>query len=254
MRLARLETGHSKCTNAAGRGYPLRGLVSGWVRGGGDAVPVRVMLVDDHEIVAAGLRVILQAEHDISVVGKASGVKEAVRRATELKPDVVLMDVKLSDGSGIDATKQIKEACPETQVLMLTVYDDQETVLKAVQAGAIGYVLKDIPPENLIRAIRSVHSDRTMINPVIARKLVERLAATERDAVLFNFRRGPGLTERELDVLKGVASGLSDKEIALKLFLSEPTVKSHLRSVYQKLRIHNRAQAATYAAKNGLGT
>src|SRR5438132_1547141 len=116
------------------------------------------MLVDDHEIVAAGLRVILQAEHDISVVGKASGVKEAV------------------------------------------------------------------------------------------------LAATERDAVLFNFRRGPGLTERELDVLKGVASGLSDKEIALKLFLSEPTVKSHLRSVYQKLRIHNRAQAATYAAKNGLGT
>ena len=217
-------------------------------------MPVRVMLVDDHEIVAAGLRVILQAEHDIAVVGKASGVKEAVRRATELKPDVVLMDVKLSDGSGIDATMQITEACPETQVLMLTVYDDQETVLKAVQAGAIGYVLKDIPPENLIRAIRSVHSDRTMINPVIARKLVERLAATERDAVLFNFRRGPGLTERELDVLKGVAAGLSDKEVALKLFLSEPTVKSHLRSVYQKLRIHNRAQAAAYAVKNGLGT
>src|SRR5437588_10373395 len=138
------------------------------------------MLVDDHEIVAAGLRVILQAEHDIAVVGKASGVKEAVRRATELKPDVVLMDVKLSDGSGIDATKQIKEACPETQVLMLTVYDDQETVLQAVQAGAIGSAPKDIPPENLIRAIRSVHSDRTMINPVIARKLVERRSEERR--------------------------------------------------------------------------
>src|SRR2546426_205175 len=119
------------------------------------------MLVDDHEIITAGLRVVLQAEHDIAVVGKASGVKQAVRMATELKPDVVLMDVKLADGSGIDATEQIK-------------------------------------------------------------------------------------------VLKGVASGLSDKEIASKLFLSEPTVKSHLRSVYQKLRIHNRAQAAAYAVKNGL--
>src|SRR5437588_11403974 len=145
------------------------------------------MLVDDHEIVAAGLRVILQAEHDIAVVGKASGVKEAVRRATELKPDVVLMDVKLSDGSGIDATKQIKEACPETQVLMLTVYDDQETVLKAVQAGAIGYVLKDIPPENLIRTSRSVDSDRTLNHPVMGRELVERQAAPERDAVFLNF-------------------------------------------------------------------
>jgi DNA-binding NarL/FixJ family response regulator len=216
-------------------------------------MPVRVMIVDDHGIILAGLRSVLQTESDIAVIGEASGVKEAVRKATELKPEVVLMDVKLSDGSGIEATRLIKEACPDTQILMLTVYDDQETVLKAVQAGAIGYVLKDIAPEHLTRAIRSVHSDRTMINPVIARKLVERLATTEREAVLFNFRRGPGLTEREIDVLKGVASGLSDKEIALKLFLSEPTVKSHLRSVYQKLRIHNRAQAAAYAVRNGLG-
>ena len=217
-------------------------------------MPVRVMLVDDHEIDSAGLHVLLQAEHDIAVVGKASGVKEAVRKAAELKPDVILMDVNLADGSGIDATKQIKESSPDTQILILTVYDDQETVLRAVQAGAIGYVLKDIPPEDLIRAIRSVHSDRTMINPIIARKLVERLAVTERDTALFNFRRGPRLTEREIEVLKGVAAGLSDKEIALKLVLSIPTVKSHLRSVYQKLRIHNRAQAATYVVKNGLSS
>lgn len=217
-------------------------------------MPVRVMLVDDHGIVTAGLRALLQSEHDIAVIGEATSVKEAVKRATELKPDVILMDVKLSDGSGIEATRLIKESCPDIQVLILTVYDDQETVLKAVQAGAIGYVLKDIAPEHLTRAIRSVHSDRTMINPGIARRLVERLATTERESVLFNFRRGPGLTDREIDVLKGVASGLSDKEIAAKLFLSEPTVKSHLRSVYQKLRIHNRAQAAAYAVKHGLGT
>ena len=213
---------------------------------------IRVMLIDDQQMVTAGLRALLQPEPDIAVVGEARGVTEAVRKAAELKPDVILMDVQLADGSGIDATRQIRESCPETQVLMLTVYEDQETVLKAVQAGAIGYVLKDIPAENLIRAIHSVHSDRTMINPGIARRLVERLAATDREVLLSSFRHGAGLTAREIEVLKGVAAGFSDKEVALKLFLSEPTVKSHLRSVYQKLKIHNRAQAAAYAVKNGL--
>jgi DNA-binding NarL/FixJ family response regulator len=215
-------------------------------------MPIRVMLIDDHPIVVIGLKEILQAEHDIAIVGEARGVKEALTKATELKPDVILMDVKLIDGSGIDATREIKESCPDTQVLMLTRCDDQDTVLEAVQAGAIGYVLQDIPAENLIGAIRSVRSNRTMINPMIARKLVERLAVTERNGVLLKFQRG-GLTERELDVLKGAAAGLSDKEMALNLFLSEATVKSHLRSLYQKLKIHNRAQAAVYAAKNGLG-
>ena len=215
-------------------------------------MPVRVMLVDDQQMVTAGLRAMLQPEPDIAIVGEAGGVKEAVRKATELKPDVVLMDVQLADGSGIDAVRLLRESCPETQVLMLTVYDDQETVLKAVQAGAIGYVLKDIPAENLVRAIRSVHSDRTMINPGIARRLVERLATTEPEVLSSSFRHGARLTAREIEVLKGVAGGLSDKEVALKLFLSEPTVKSHLRSVYQKLKIHNRAQAAAYAVRNGL--
>lgn len=210
------------------------------------------MIVDDHGIVRTGLRALLQPEPDMAIVGEAGSVKEAVKKANELKPNVVLMDVNLPDGSGIEATRIIKESCPETQVLMLTVYDDQETVLKAVQAGAIGYVLKDIPPEYLIRAIRSVHTDGTMINPSIARKMVERLATTERDVVLANLRRSPGLTDREIEVLKEVAAGLSDKEIALKLYLSEPTIKSHLRSIYQKLRVRNRAQAAAYAVRHGL--
>lgn len=215
-------------------------------------MPVRVMIVDDHGIVRTGLRALLQPESDMAIVGEAGSVKEAVKKAVELKPDVVLMDVKLPDGSGIEATRLIKESCPDTQVLILTVYEDQDTVLKAVQAGAIGYVLKDIPPEYLIRAIRSVHTDGTMIKPSIARKMVERLASTERDVVLANFHRGPGLTDREIEVLKAAATGLSDKEIALKLYLSEPTIKSHLRSIYQKLRVKNRAQAAVYAVKHGL--
>jgi DNA-binding NarL/FixJ family response regulator len=216
-------------------------------------MPVNVMIVDDHELVLAGLRATLQAEPDIAIVAEARTAAEAVRMAQELKPDVVLMDVRLPDASGIDATREIQQSCPEIRVLVLTVCDDEQTALSAVQAGAVGYVLKDIPVEHLTRAIRSVHTDRTMINPAIARRLVERLATSQRSASLFNFRRGPTLTERETAVLKGVAAGLGDKEIAMKLFLSEATVKSHLRSLYQKLHIHNRAQAAVYAAKNGLG-
>jgi DNA-binding NarL/FixJ family response regulator len=135
---------------------------------------------------------------------------------------------------------------------MLTIYGDPETVFEAVQAGAIGYVLKDIHPEHLASAIRSVHTNRTMINPVIARKMVERLATTGREALMLNLRRGSGLTDREIEVLKGVTEGWSDKELALKLFLSEATIKSHLRSIYRKLQVRNRAQAAAYAVKKGL--
>ena len=210
------------------------------------------MLVEDHGIVRVGLRALLESEPDIAVVGEAAGVKDAVRKAAETKPDVVLMDMKLADGSGIEATRLIKECSPGTQVLILTVYDDQEMVFHAVRAGAVGYVLKDLPPEHLAHAIRSVHSGRTMLNPAIARRLVERLATTEREGANASVRRGSGLTEREIEVLKGVAGGLGDKEIASSLVLSEPTVKSHLRSLYHKLHIHNRAQAAAYAVKSGL--
>jgi len=212
---------------------------------------IRVMLVDDHGIVTAGLRAVLELEDGIEVVGEAASVKEAVAKATDLRPDVVLMDVKLSDGSGIEATRIIRQHCPETQVLMLTVCDDQETAVKAVRAGAIGYVLKDIAPEHLAGAIRAVHSNRTMINPGIARKLVQRLATIEQQAPRPDLKAS-GLNERELAVLKGIAAGLSDREIALRLFLSEPTVKSHLRSLYQKLHVNNRAQAAASAVRKGL--
>lgn len=215
-------------------------------------MPIRTLIVDDHGIVRTGIRQLLQTEADIAVVGEAGGVKEAVRKAVELQPDIVLMDITLADGSGIEATQQIKEHCPKTQVLILTVYDDQDTVLKAVQVGAVGYVLKDLPPEYLAGAIRSIHSGRTIINPAIARKMVERLASTEHEVLINSMRRGPGLTEREIEVLKGVAQGLSDKELALKLFLSEPTIKSHLRSIYQKLTLKNRAQATAYAIRHGL--
>lgn len=215
-------------------------------------MPIRTLIVDDHGIVRTGIRQLLQTEADIAVVGEAGGVKEAVRKAVELQPDIVLMDITLADGSGIEATQQIKERCPKTQVLILTVYDDQDTVLKAVQVGAVGYVLKDLPPEYLAGAIRSIHSGRTIINPAIARKMVERLASTEHEILINSMRKGPGLTEREIEVLKGVAQGLSDKELALKLFLSEPTIKSHLRSIYQKLSLKNRAQATAYAIRHGL--
>jgi len=210
---------------------------------------VRVLIVDDHAIVRLGLKQLLRTEGDIAIVGEAGSVQEGLRRATELKPDVVLMDINLPDASGIEGTRLIKEACPTTQILILTVFDDQETVLGAIEAGAVGYVLKDIPPEYLAGAIRSVHANRTIINPAVARRIVERLAATARQ---------PGapvrrlyLTNGESEVLREVAEGLSDPEIARKLFLSVSAIKGRLRSIYRKLHVRNRAQAAAYAERHG---
>ncbi len=207
---------------------------------------VRVMIVDDHRIVLAGLRELIRHEPDMTVVGEAVSVRDAVRTATAVRPDVVLMDVGLPDGNGIEATRLIKARLPETQVLLLTVYEDYDTALKGVRAGAVGYVLKNVPPEHLMTAIRSVQSNGTMIHTIIARKLVEGTATAER-------RNGRiPLTEREVAVLREIAAGLSDKEIGSKLCLAEATVKTHVRSVYRKLGIRNRAQAVIYAVRKGL--
>jgi DNA-binding NarL/FixJ family response regulator len=182
----------------------------------------------------------------MTLVGEAGGVREAVRKASEVRPDVVLMDVRLPDGNGIEATRLIRSLLPDTQVLLLTVHEDHETALRALRAGAIGYVLKDIAPEHLMRALQSVPLDHTMVQTMVPKKLIDQMA----DAKPVTGK--PALTPRETAVLREVAAGRSDKEIASKLLLAGTTVKSHLRSVYKKLGIHNRAQAATYAVKAGL--
>ncbi len=211
-------------------------------------MPIRVLLVDDQVLTRQGLRALLSREPDIEVVAEAGTGQEAVQLALRHRPDVVLMDVVMEEGDGIEATRAIKQGCPSTQILILTVYADQELFRQAVRAGAVGYVLKDISPQNLVNAIRAVYSGKTMVNPGIVRQLVEDLQRQ----TAWNATGAHGLTEREIDVLLGVASGLSDKEIAARLFLAESTVKTHLRSIYQKLGVRNRAQAAAWAVERGL--
>lgn len=212
---------------------------------------IRVLIVDDYEIVRLGIRVVLQSESDIEVVGEAESGRDVLSRVTTLAPDVVLMDIKMGGDDGIEATRLIKQHCPDVQILIVTAYADQQLFHKAVEAGAVGYILKDITPTNLANAIRAVHTGKTMINPTIARQMVEHLSTIREDPARAA-GRAYGITDREMEVLAGVAEGLSDKELGVKLSLAEATVKMHLRSIYSKLKLRNRAQAAVFAVEKGL--
>jgi len=212
---------------------------------------IRVLIVDDQALSRQGLRGALHPESDIEIVGEAEDGRSALEQALSLQPDVVLMDLMRPGGGGIEVTSAIKQKCPRTQIFILTVYPDPYLFRRAAAAGAVGYVLKDISPANLASGIRAVHNGKTMINPAIARRLVEDLFAGN-GAAWSSPGHQHGLTQREIDVLAGVAKGLSDKEIASRLFLSESTVKTHLRAVYHKLKLRNRAQAAAFMVDKGL--
>jgi DNA-binding NarL/FixJ family response regulator len=213
---------------------------------------ISVLLVEDQCLVRSGLRALLDQEADIRVIGEAEDGEQAVKMATELQPDLVLMDIKLPKMDGIEATRQIKEGNGEVEVLVLSAYEDDESVFQAIQAGASGYVLKDITPSNLVRAIRAVRAGMSTVHPGITRKLLERISLMSR-------ARTPGaapihsdgLTAREVEILVGVSKGLSSRELAAKLFVSESTVKSHLRTIYRKIGVRDRSQAVAYAIRKG---
>ncbi len=212
---------------------------------------IRVLIVDDQALTRQGLKGALHPESDIEIVGEAEDGRGALEKAVGLQPDVVLMDLMRPGEGGIEVTSAIKQRCPRTQILILTVSPDPYLFRRAAAAGAIGYVLKDISPMNLANGIRAVHNGTTMINPAVARRLVEDLFAGN-GAAGISSRHQYGLTQREIDVLAGVTKGLSDKEIASMLFLSESTVKTHLRTIYHKLKLRNRAQAAAFMVDKGL--
>jgi DNA-binding NarL/FixJ family response regulator len=213
---------------------------------------ISILLVEDQSLIRSGLRSLLERESDLKIAGEAPDGEDAVRLVRELRPDIVLMDLKLPKMDGIEATGIIKKEFPTTEVIVLSVYEDDEYVFQAIQAGATGYILKDITPENLVRAIRAVHAGQTMIHPGIARKVLERLSymARERAAGLTRLH-SDGLTDREVQILVEMAKGASNKEVASKLFVSESTVKSHLRTIYRKVGVRDRAQAVAYAIRKG---
>jgi len=223
----------------------------------GTAVPrsgeaIRVLVVDDHVLYRRGLELVLGQEADIDIVGEAGDGHEAIRRTEELLPDVVLMDVRMPRRSGIEACTAIKELVPSTKIVMLTISDEESDLYEAVRAGANGYLLKDVPGEQIADGIRAVSTGQSLISPSMASKLLSEFALMikrheERPAMPV-----PRLTERELEVLKLVARGMANRDIAKALFISENTVKNHVRNILEKLQLHSRMEAAMYAVREKL--
>ncbi|MER7760027.1 response regulator transcription factor [Streptomyces sp. NPDC097619] len=207
---------------------------------------IRVLLVDDHQVVRRGLRTFLEVQDDIEVVGEAADGEEGVAAVGELHPDVVLMDIKMPGTDGIEALRRLRALDSPARVLIVTSFTERRTVVPALRAGAAGYVYKDIDPEALAGAIRSVHAGHVLLQPEVA----EALLAQEEQPPAGG--RGGGLTDREREVLGLIADGRSNREIARALVLSEKTVKTHVSNILMKLDLADRTQAALWAVRHGL--
>lgn len=217
---------------------------------GGEAMAIKVMLVEDHAIVREGLKALLASEKDIEVVGEAGSSREALQVAIRARPEVVIMDLRLPDRSGIEVTRALKEAFPDIKVVILSMYDEEELVIRALKSGATGYVLKRAGVTELLRAIRTVSSGEAYLDSAIARRVVEGLQkgiSLEQRAGM-----GPELTPREEEILRLVAQGLTNQEIAQRLFISIKTVQAHRANLMKKLGVHDRVDLVKYALKKGL--
>jgi DNA-binding NarL/FixJ family response regulator len=215
-------------------------------------VSLGVLIVDDQALVRAGFRMILEAEEDIEVVGEASDGREAVEEARRLRPDVVLMDVRMPDVDGIEATRRLLSDPADTKVVMLTTFDMDEYVYDALRAGASGFLLKDVPPEQLVAGIRAVASGEALLAPSVTRRVIEEFVRRPPASVRTLPPKLGELTARELEVLKLIARGLSNAEIATELFVSETTVKTHVARVLMKLDLRDRVQGVVLAYESGL--
>lgn len=211
---------------------------------------VRVLLVDNLALFRQGIEALLRSAPDVEIVGSAGTAREAVERAGRLKPDVVVMDVRLP-GGGIEAIRSLRKSCPGAKVLVLTDDDSPDTAAMAAEAGVVGYVLKDIAAHDLLNGIRYAADGKSMINPQVARHLLARVAVA-RQASSKDIARERGLSEREIEVLIKLGQGLSDRQIAESLTVSQATAKTHLRAIYRKLGVRNRAQAVAFAVSSGL--
>jgi len=208
---------------------------------------IRVLIVDDHTIVRKGIRALLAEIEGIEVVGEADNGQEAIAQADTLHPDVILMDLAMPKMDGIEATRQIKASQPESRILVMTSFAADDKVFPAIKAGALGYLLKESAPEDLVQAIRQIHRGESSLHPTIARKVLQEITHSA--------DRPPTpdpLTEREAEVLRLVAQGLSNQDIARKLNISDPTVRTHVSNILSKLHLATRIQAALYALREGL--
>ncbi len=215
------------------------------MRGGHDAVTIRILITDDHKVVRQGLRGFLELDPDLEVVGEAGNGEEALRMAHELRPDVVLMDLLMPVMDGMEATRQIRRRLPDVEVVALTSVLENASVTGAIKAGAIGYLLKTTDADELCEAIKAAAAGKVQLAPEAAARLMREVRAPESPEAL---------TERETEVLKLIAHGKANKQIARELFIGEATVKSHVHSILSKLNVSSRTQAALYAGRIGLVT
>jgi two-component system, NarL family, response regulator LiaR len=219
---------------------------------------IRVLIVDDHAMVRQGLRTFLELQDSsaqrITVVGEAENGVQAGQLAEEMQPDIVLLDLVMPQMDGIQAMARILACSPGSRIIILTSFGEEDKVLPAIRAGAQGYLLKDIPPDELAHAIREVYRGNVQLHPEAAKKLMSAVAAQEISVNQFVTGTRGDLTGREQEVLERIADGLSNREIAEKMFISEKTVKTHVSNILGKLHLEDRTQAAIYALKHGLGT
>jgi len=208
---------------------------------------IRLLVVDDHTVVRKGIIAMLDTEPDLSVIGECSNGKEAVEAFAQYKPDVVLMDLVMPVMDGVEAIRAIKQASPKARILVLTSFTSDERVFAAIEAGATGYLLKDSDPEDLVKSIHQVYQGESSLHPMIARKLLNEL--TQQSAKKKNSEEE--LTEREIEVLKYIAKGLSNQEIADQMVVSKPTIHTHVSNILSKLQLSNRTQAALFAIREG---
>lgn len=211
--------------------------------------PIRIFMADDHAIVRKGLRTLIESESDMEVIGEASDGVEAVLKVRSLQPDVILMDLVMPRQGGVEAIIEIKKENPDARILVLTSFAEEEKVFSAIKAGALGYLLKDTSPEQLLQAIHDVYRGESSLHPTIALKLIREL----RQPSSLPPTNDP-LTEREVEVVKLVAQGYTNQEIADTLFISERTVGNHIGSMLSKLHLANRTQVALYALREGLAS
>ena len=208
---------------------------------------IRLMIADDHPVVREGLAAMLNRQADIEVVGEAENGREAIEQARRLRPDVILMDLRMPEVDGVEAMRRISVESPETRFIVLTTYDNDEFIFKGIEAGARAYLLKDAPREELFKAIRAVHRGESLIQPAVAGKVLDRFAELSRQV-----QAPDALSEREIEVIRLMADGAANKEIAAGLSISGSTVKTHIQAIFQKLGASDRTEAVMQALRKGI--
>ena len=216
-------------------------------------MPIRILIADDHALLRQGIRNFLSLESDFEIIGEAADGEETIRRASELRPDILLLDINMPKGNGIEVATRLRETHPEIRILALTIHDDENYMMKMIQSGAAGYLLKDVEPSMMVQAIRRVHAGESFVEPSLTAKLF--LGITDREAQK-PAPQAPGMSEsdklsaREIEVLRLIGRGMSNAEIARELYLSEKTVKNHLTNIFRKIQVSDRTQAVLFAIKH----